>query len=118
MPANDTGKRNLLQRGKSALQGLRKLRSLVQSGEASQKDILAFLDSIIDDLPSFQALINAAEDPGRLLSMKEAAALLGCSVQVLYGKISRGTFPTDALVKSESGKRYYIKRSALLAADI
>ena len=82
MPSNDSGKRNLLQRGKSALQGLRKLRSLVQSGEASQKDILAF------------------------------------SVQVLYGKISRGTFPADALVKSESGKRYYIKRSALLAADI
>ena len=92
MPSNDSKKNTLVQRGKGALKLLSDLRSAVKKGTAGQAFILSTLDVILQDLPAF---VEAFAE------------------EALYGRIKRGTIPAAAICKSSSGKRYFIKRSAL-----
>ena len=110
MPSNDSKKNTLVQRGKGALKRLADLRSAVKKGTAGQAVILATLDAILQDLPAF---LEAFAEDDKLLTIEEAAAALNISTQALYGRIKRGTIPAAAICKSPSGKRYFIKRSAL-----
>ena len=110
LPSNDTKKNTLLQRGKGALQRLADLRSAVKKGTAGQAVILSTLDVVLADLPAF---LEAFAEDDKLLTIEEAAAALNISTQALYGRIKRGTIPAAAICKSPSGKRYFIKRSAL-----
>ena len=110
MPSNDSKKNTLVQRGKGALQRLADLRASVKKGTAGQAVILSTLDVVLSDLPAF---LEAFAEDDKLLTIEEAAAALNISTQALYGRIKRGTIPAAAICKSSSGKRYFIKRSAL-----
>ncbi len=110
MPSNDSKKQTLVQRGKGALKLLSDLRSAVKKGTAGTAAILSTLDVVLADLPAF---LEAFAEDDKLLTIEEAAAALNISTQALYGRIKRGTIPATAVCKSPSGKRYFIKRSAL-----
>ncbi len=63
----------------------------------------------------WNSLVRLAYEHGNLLSAKEAARLLGCSVDALRKKVQRAQLPRGAVV--HTGKRAYrLRRDKLLPA--
>ncbi len=105
-------KAKVLQRGQNAIEALEKLRRDVEDGTISTSQILDSLDLIIQALPAIAARLQLTEGD-QLLSTREAAEALGISAQALYGRISRGTLPNGSVIRSENGRRFFIRKSAL-----
>lgn len=105
-------KAKLLQRGQNAIESLEKLKRDIEDGNISTSQILNTLDLIIASLPAIAARLQLTEGD-QLLSTKEAAEALGISAQALYGRISRGTMPNGSVIRSENGRRFFIRKSAL-----
>ena len=105
-------KAKVLQRGQNAIEALEKLRRDVEDGTISTSQILDSLDLIIQALPAIAARLQLTEGD-QLLSTREAAEALGISAQALYGRISRGTMPNGSVIRSENGRRFFIRKSSL-----
>lgn len=105
-------KARLLQRGQNGIEALEKLKRDVEDGTVTTSQILDSLDLIIASLPAIAARLQLTEGD-QLLSTKEAAEELGISMQALYGRIQRGTLPAGSVIKSENGKRFFIRKNAL-----